>query len=152
MPCLRQWWTSRRRSWDRRSIISLRLVYCFGRACRRIRPICLSMPLSKMLHMGLCCASHDARSTPASLRRSRTNSRRLLKANRSCSLNIATLPSGPRRPLFTGAQQASRLRTAQPMSKQSSIFAARCFAMLSEPRVPTVCAPNLQFCPSSGRH
>jgi hypothetical protein len=76
----------------------------------------------------------------------------IAKANRSCSLNIATLPSGPRRPLFTGAQQASRLRTAQPMSKQSSIFAARCFAMLSEPRVPTVCAPNLQFCPSSGRH
>jgi hypothetical protein len=46
----------------------------------------------------------------------------------------------------------SRPHTGEPMSKRLSIFAARCFEMPNDPRAPTACARNLQFCPNSGRH
>ena len=50
----------------RRSTVSLRLVCCSGRACRRMRPTCSSMPWCRTRPMARCCASRDARFTPVS--------------------------------------------------------------------------------------
>ena len=68
----------------RRSTASLRPVCCFGKACRRMRPICSSMPWCRTRPMGRCCASRDARSTPASPKRSRASSRKSPRTSRSC--------------------------------------------------------------------
>jgi hypothetical protein len=125
MPCLRRWRASRRLSWDRRLTVSLRPVCSFGRACHHIRPTCSSMPWSKMRHMELCYASHDAHFTPASLRRSKANSPRSVSTSQSYSPNIATLLSDSKRQLSTGVQLASRLHTGEPMSKRLNIFAVR---------------------------
>ena len=82
--CWLRWCASRRRSWDRRSTVSLRLVCCSGRACRRMRPICSSMPWCRTRPMARCCASRDARFTLASPKPSKANSRRLPRASRNC--------------------------------------------------------------------
>ena len=91
--CWRRWCASRRRSWDRRSTVSLRLVCCSGRACRRMRAICSSMRWCRMRPMARCCASRDARFTPVSPKPSKANSRRLPRASRSCWRVTAPRPA-----------------------------------------------------------
>ena len=51
---------------NRRSTVSLRQVCCSGRACRRTRLICSSTRWCRMRPTARCCASRDARFTPAS--------------------------------------------------------------------------------------
>ena len=51
---------SRRRSWHRRSTVSLPLVCCSGKASRPMRPTCLSTPWCKTRPMARCCGSRDA--------------------------------------------------------------------------------------------
>ena len=76
MPCWLRWCASRRRSWDRRWTVSLRLVCCSGRACRRMRAICSSMRWCRTRPTARCCASRDVRFIPVSPKLSKTNSRR----------------------------------------------------------------------------
>ena len=66
MRCWLRWCASRRRNSNRRSTVSLRPVCCFGRVCRRTRLICSSMHWCRTPPTAHCCASLDARSTPAS--------------------------------------------------------------------------------------
>ena len=54
MHCWRQWYGGRRRSWLRRSIVSLPLACCSGRVRRRMRPICSSMPWCRTRPMAPC--------------------------------------------------------------------------------------------------
>ena len=77
---------SPRRSWDRRSTVSFRQVCCSGRACRRKRATCSSMPWCRTRPMARCCASRDARYTPVSPKPSKANSPRSPRASpRSCA-------------------------------------------------------------------
>ena len=69
---------------NRRSTVSSRPVCCSGRACRRMRPTCSSMPWCRTRPMARCCASRDARFTPASPKPSRASSPRSPKVSRSC--------------------------------------------------------------------
>jgi class 3 adenylate cyclase len=66
----------------RRSSVSFRLACCPGRACRRSRATCSSMPWCRMRPMALCCASRDARFTFGSPKPSKVNSPRLPRADR----------------------------------------------------------------------
>ena len=75
--------TSRRRNWDQHSTVLWRLGCYSGRACRHMRPTCSSMPWCKTRLMARCCASPDARFTPASPKLWSANSRRLPRASRS---------------------------------------------------------------------
>ena len=68
----------------RRSTVSLRLVCCSGRACRRMRPTCSSMPWCRTRPMARCCASRDARFTPVSPKPLRASSPRSPRTSRSC--------------------------------------------------------------------
>ena len=61
-----------------------RLVCCSGRACRRMRPICSSMPWCRTRPMARCCASRDARFMPVSPKPLKANSPRSPRASRSC--------------------------------------------------------------------
>ena len=54
--CWLRWCTSRRRSWNRRSTVSLPPVCCSGRAYRRMRLICSSTPWYRMRPTARCCA------------------------------------------------------------------------------------------------
>ena len=67
---------------DRRSTVSSRPACCSGRACRRMRRICSSMPWCRTRPMARCCASRGARCTPVSPKHLKANSRRLPKASR----------------------------------------------------------------------
>ena len=60
MPCWLRSCPSRRRSWDRRSTVSLRPVCCSGRACRRKRLTSSSMLWCRMPPMARCCVSRGA--------------------------------------------------------------------------------------------
>ena len=83
-PCWLRWRVSRRRRWDRRLTASSRWVCCSGRARRRKRPTCSSMPWCRMPPMARCCARRDARYTPVLPMPSRASSRRSRKTSRSC--------------------------------------------------------------------
>ena len=75
---------SRRQSSNRRSTVSSRPVCCSGRACRRTRLICSSTRWCRTRPMARCCASRDARFTPASPKLLRANSPKLPRASRNC--------------------------------------------------------------------
>ena len=77
---------------DRRSTVSLPPVCCSGRARRRMRPICSSTPWCRTRPMARCCASRDARFTPASPKPSKANSRRSPRTSRNCWRAIAPRP------------------------------------------------------------
>ena len=62
----------------------LRLVCCSGKAFRRMRAICSSTPWCRTPLMARCCASRDARFTPASPKPLKANSPRSPKTSRSC--------------------------------------------------------------------
>ena len=49
-----------------RSTASFNPVCCSAKACRRMRPICSSMPWCRTRPMACCCANRAARCTPAS--------------------------------------------------------------------------------------
>jgi class 3 adenylate cyclase len=152
MPCWLRCYPSRRGSSDRLWTVSWRPVCCSGGAYRRTRLTCSSMCLSEMQHMAAFCAISGSNSTPLLQRRSRRNSRRSSPHNRSGSPSIATRPGGPKKPLSTGAQRASKRCVVRRTSKRSSISAGRCYATLSDPRASRARARNLQSCPNSGRH
>jgi hypothetical protein len=80
MPCWRRWCASPRRSW--RSTVSFRLACCPGRACRRRRATCSSMPWCRTRPMAPCCASRDARFTRVSPKPLKAGSPRLPGASR----------------------------------------------------------------------
>ena len=61
MPCWLRWCASQRRGWDRRSTVSLRLVCCSGRACRRMRLISSSTRWCRTRPMARYYASPAAR-------------------------------------------------------------------------------------------
>ena len=61
MPCSQRWSASRRRSWERRLIVSLSLVCCFARACRHKRRIFSSTPWCRTPPMARCCAVDASR-------------------------------------------------------------------------------------------
>ena len=92
---------------DRRSTVSLPLVCCSGRARRRMRPICSSMPWCRTRPMARCCASRDARFTPASPKPSKANSRRSPRTSRNCWRVTAPRPGRSRRLRACGAKQDS---------------------------------------------
>ena len=52
----------------RHSTVSLRLVCCSGRACRRMRPICSSMPWCRTRPMARCCAEAQGASSADRIR------------------------------------------------------------------------------------
>ena len=54
------------RTGSRHSTVSLQLVCCSGKACLRMRPTCSSTHWCKTRPTARCCASRDARFTPAS--------------------------------------------------------------------------------------
>jgi hypothetical protein len=83
-PCSRRWCASRRRSWDRRCTALPRPDCCSGRAYRRTRPICSSTRWCRTQPTARCCASRDARFTPASQRPSKASSRTSSRASPSC--------------------------------------------------------------------
>ena len=83
----------RRRSWIRRSTVLLPPVCCSGRARRRMRPICSSMRWCRTRPMAHCCASRDARFTPASPKPSKANSPRSPRTSRSCWRVTAPRPA-----------------------------------------------------------
>src|ERR1700722_14035828 len=55
MLCWHRWRVNRKRSWDRRSTVSFRLVCYFGRERHRMRPICSSMRSCRMPPMARDC-------------------------------------------------------------------------------------------------
>ena len=61
-----------------------RPVCCSGKACRRMRPTCSSMPWCRMRPMARCCASRDARFTPVSPKPSKANSLRSSRTSPNC--------------------------------------------------------------------
>jgi hypothetical protein len=71
-----------RRSWGRRSTVSFRQACCSGRACRRRRATCSSMPWCRTRPMARCCAIRDARFTPVSPKPLKASSPRLRRASR----------------------------------------------------------------------
>src|ERR1700732_3620881 len=66
MLCCPRWCANQRRSSIWRSTVSFSLVCCSGKACRRMRATCSSMPLCRTLPMARCCASRVVRCTPVS--------------------------------------------------------------------------------------
>ena len=78
---LARWCASPRRSWGRRSTVSFRQACCSGRACRRRRATCSSMPWCRTRPMARCCASRDARFTPVSPKPLKASSPRLPRAS-----------------------------------------------------------------------
>ena len=71
-------------AWYRRSTVSLTLVCCSGKACRRMRPTCSSMRWCRTRPMARCCASRDARFMLASPKHLKASSRRSPRASRNC--------------------------------------------------------------------
>ena len=74
MPCSLRWLRKAEAELNRRSTVSWRQVCFSGRACRRMRPICLSTLWCRTLPTARCCASRDARFMPALLKSSKANS------------------------------------------------------------------------------
>ena len=64
----------------------------FRQGCRRKQPICSSTPWCRTRPTARCCASRDARFTPASPKPLRANSRISLKVSWSCSHVTAPRP------------------------------------------------------------
>jgi class 3 adenylate cyclase len=84
MPCWLRWCASQRRSSSRRSTVSCRPVCYFGRACRRMRPICSNTLSCKTPPMARSCVSHGGHFTLVSPKRWKANSPRLPRANPNC--------------------------------------------------------------------
>ena len=80
------------RSWDRRLIVSLLLVWSSGRAFRLRRTIYSSTLSCRMRLTALCSANLDARSTLVSLKRWKANSPRLPRTSRHCLRVISPKP------------------------------------------------------------
>src|SRR5580704_3821146 len=118
MHCWPRWHASPRRSWDRRSTVSCRLVCYPGRACRRRRATCSSMPWCRTRPMARCCASRDADFTPLSPKPSKASSPRLPKASPTSCASLHRNRTdregrgfmGQGGPAVTGALSAGRSR------------------------------------------
>ena len=92
MPCWLQWCASRRRSWDRPSTNSSRLVCCSGKACPRTRPICSSTHWYRTRLTARCCANRVVRCTRVSPKLLKASSSRSRKTSRSWSRVTAQRP------------------------------------------------------------
>ena len=89
------------------STVLSRPVCCFGRECLRTPIICSSTRSYRMQRTEHCCASDDARFTPASLKPLKTILLRLPKISRNYWLATIPKPARLRRQPVYGAKRDS---------------------------------------------